>query len=76
MTEPELWSAAEVADHLGIKPSSARGTLSRWGIAAVAYERGPTGRAEARYAAEQVRRAAAERPGRGHRTDLADKPQH
>jgi hypothetical protein len=70
VTDRELWSAAEVAAFLGIQPGSARGTLSRWGIKAVRHEPGPSGRIEARYAAEQVRQAAADRPGRGARTDL------
>lgn len=74
MTEPELWSAAQVADHLGIQPGSARGTLSRWGVRAVRHEPGPSGRVEARYSAAQVRQAAADRPGRGHRTDLKQPP--
>lgn len=71
MSERELWSAAQVADHLGLTSTgSARHTLSRWGIQAVSYERGDTGRPEARYDAEQVRAAAKQRPGRGARTDL------
>lgn len=71
MTPPELWSAAQVADHLGIKTAAgARSTLSRWGIKAVGHEPGPSGRVEARYAAAAVREAAAQRPGRGRRTDL------
>jgi hypothetical protein len=65
----ELWSITEVAAHLGVKPASARGQLSRWGVRAVSYERGATDRPEARYSVEQVKDAAANRPGRGHRTD-------
>jgi hypothetical protein len=71
VTEPELWSAAQVADHLGLaSPGSARRTLSRWGVTAVRHVPGPSGRIEARYDPTQVRQAAANRPGRGHRTDL------
>ena len=71
MSERELWSAAQVADHLGLASTgSARRTLSRWEIQAVSYERGAGGRPEARYDADQVRAAAEQRPGRGARTDL------
>lgn len=73
MPEPELWSIAEVANHLGVAVPSARGQLSRWKVAAVDYERGAGGRPEARYDAERVRAARAGRPGRGARTDLARK---
>lgn len=68
MTE-ELWSINEVAAYLGIKPASARGTLSRWGVRAVRHELGPSGRPEGRFSAVEVRAAAASRPGRGARTD-------
>ncbi|MFD0353526.1 hypothetical protein ACFVHW_07215 [Streptomyces sp. NPDC127110] len=64
-----LWTINEVAEHLGIKPSSARGTLSRWGVKAVRHEIGLSGRPEGRFSAEEVRAAAAHRPGRGARTD-------
>lgn len=68
---PELWSAAQVADHLGLASAgSARRTLSRWGVTAARYEIGDGGRPEARYDAEQVRQAKQRRPGRGTRTDL------
>jgi hypothetical protein len=70
VTEPGLWSIREVADFLGVKPGSARGILSRAGVTATTYVRGPSGRAEARYGEAQVRQAAAQRPGRGHRSDL------
>ncbi|MBS2962584.1 hypothetical protein KGA66_05965 [Actinocrinis puniceicyclus] len=74
MTERELWSAARAADHLGLAGThSARRTLSRWGVQAVAYERGESGRLEARYDAQEVRDKAATRPGRGKRTDLMRK---
>ncbi|WP_329368661.1 hypothetical protein OG896_24375 [Streptomyces sp. NBC_00669] len=69
--EPELWSAADVADHLGIDTAAgARSTLSRWGVKAARHEPGPSGRVEARYDADEVREAAANAPGRGRRTDL------
>lgn len=67
----ELWSITRVAEHLGAASTgSARRSLSRWGVRAVDYQRGPSGRPEARYDAEEVRTAAADRPGRGARTDL------
>lgn len=67
----ELWSIAQVAEHLGTASTgSARRSLSRWGVSAVEYRKGPSERAEARYDAEEVRAGAANRPGRGTRTDL------
>lgn len=61
----ELWSAAEVADHLGFTgdhaAATARSTLSRWSISAAAYQQNKLGRPEARYDAGQVRQAAAQR---------------
>lgn len=71
MTAVELWTAQEVADFLGLASTgSARRTLSRWGVEAVAYRRSESGRPEARYSAERVQAARAARPGRGARTDL------
>lgn len=68
----ELWTIDEVAGHIGASSTgSARRTLSRWGVRAVDYRPSPSGRPAARYAADQVRHAAADRPGRGVRTDLA-----
>jgi len=73
MPERELWSAAQVATFLGLATAaSARHTLSRWGVQAADYQRGDTGRPEARYDAQQVREAQSARPGRGARTDLAN----
>lgn len=67
----ELWSAQEVADHLGLASAgAARRWASRAGVTAVRYEVGVSGRPEARYDAAQVQQAAANRPGRGHRSDL------
>lgn len=72
--EPELWSAAQAAEHLGAADAdSARRTLSRWGVKAVRYEPGENGRPEARYDAQAVRDAKDNRPGRGKRTDLPAK---
>lgn len=71
---PGHWTIAQVAEYLGAASTgSARRTLSRWGVRAVAYVPGPTGRVEARYDAQAVRAARAQRPGRGARTDL-DRP--
>jgi len=73
MPERELWSAAQVAEYLSLASAgSARRIMSRWGVQAVDYQRGETGRPEARYDAEQVRTAQSARPGRGARTDLAN----
>lgn len=67
----ELWSIHQVVEHLGAASTgSARRTLSRWGVEAVDYQRGASGRPEARYDADQVRAAFTSRPGRGARTDL------
>lgn len=74
MPERELWSAAQAAEHLGaIDAHSARRTLSRLGVQAVRYERGASGRPEARYDAAEIRDKAAKRPGRGKRTGLPGK---
>lgn len=72
MTGPELWTIADVVAFLGAaSPASARRTLGRWGVTAVAYvPREGGGGVEARYDPAQVRQAADNRPGRGARTDL------
>jgi hypothetical protein len=45
MPEPELWTIAEAAAHIGTPSAgSARRTLSRWGVAAYGYQRSPNGR--------------------------------
>ncbi|MFD8407165.1 hypothetical protein ACFV1G_21070 [Streptomyces anulatus] len=68
---PELWTTQEAAEHLGIKPKSASGLLSRRGIKRAGEARHPTsGRAVALWHADEVRVVAADRqPGR--RTDRA-----
>lgn len=69
MPEPELWSAAQVAEHLGLSSAAAaRRALSRGDIQAVGYQRNTGGRPEARYDAAAIR--AMKRPGQGARTDL------
>lgn len=66
----KLWTIQDVADHLGVKPSSARGALSRMGVKAHSFRAHPdSNRAQALYDPEQVRAAHAERPGQGARTD-------
>lgn len=70
MSENSLWSIREAAEHLGLQRKAASRQLSRWGVKAVRYEPGPSGRVEARFDPEQVKTAAANRPGRGHRSDL------
>ncbi|MEE4546429.1 hypothetical protein V2S66_31255 [Streptomyces sp. V4-01] len=66
----DLWSIRDVAAHLGVAVGSARGQLSRWKVKAVAYEVGPSGRPEGRFDPVAVQEAAANRAGRGRRTDL------
>ena len=67
----QWWSATQVADHLGYRGShraaAARHTMSRLGVPAT-YVRGAR-RPEARYRADDVRKAVAARPGPGARTD-------
>lgn len=65
-----LWTIAEVATHLGVKPGSARGTLSRWGVRAKERRVDERGRAYSLYDPDEVKTAVANRPGRGRRTDL------
>lgn len=62
----EVWTTDDVAEHLGISPTSVRKTLTRWGVQP--HDRAP-GRAGAnRYLAQEVREAAAKAPGKGNRT--------
>ena len=68
----ELWTIDQVVDYLGASsPGSARRTLSRWGVKAIEYRPGPSGRPQAHYEAAAVRAAKQARPGRGARADLA-----
>jgi hypothetical protein len=70
MTEPERWTIAEVAAYLGATSTgSARKTLSRWGVAAVARQPGRAG--ASLYDADAVRAAREAAPGQGARTDRA-----
>jgi hypothetical protein len=66
----DLWTIVQVAKLLGVKPGSARGTLSRWGIRAAERTVDDHGRAHSLYDPDEVRAAHAQRPGRGRRTDL------
>ncbi|WP_097982837.1 hypothetical protein [Streptomyces sp. f150] len=70
-TTPELWTTEVCAEYLGIKPKSASGTLSRRGVKRFDTIRHPkSGRAVARFNADEVRALAGDRqPGR--RTDRA-----
>jgi len=71
-TTRDLWTIDQVAEYLGAASTgSARRTLSRWGVKAVAYRPGPSGRVVAHYDPAAVRAAHAARPGRGARTDLS-----
>ncbi|MDX2837963.1 hypothetical protein PV377_02915 [Streptomyces ipomoeae] len=66
----DLWTIEQVAAYLGVKPSSARGALSRMEVRAHSFRPHPTSRrAQALYDPEQVKTANAERPGKGARTD-------
>ncbi|MFD6329227.1 hypothetical protein ACFWGI_06560 [Streptomyces niveus] len=67
--EPATMSKDEVADYYGIAPGSVAREMSRAGIEAV-LQRGPSGRAQARYPTAAVKAHKAQRPGRGHRSDL------
>lgn len=67
-----LWTIEDVAAYLDIKPSSARGALSRMGVRAHSFRSHPdSNRAQALYDPAAVRAAQAERPGQGARTDRA-----
>lgn len=67
-SETKLWTIADVAEFLGAASTgSARKTLSRWGVAAVARQPGRAG--ASLYDPEQVRAARASAPGQGARTD-------
>lgn len=69
----QLWTIEDVADYLGVKPSSARGALSRMGVRAHSFRPHPaSNRAQALYDPERVRVARADRPGQGARTDRAN----
>lgn len=67
--ERDLWTVEQAADHLGIKPDSARGLFSRRGLRRYDMVDHPvSGRPQARYRASAVRALAEDRqPGR--RTD-------
>lgn len=71
-TDPDLWSVADIAAHLGVKPASARGWLTRHGVKRAATGESKAGRITALYRAADVREAAAGALGRGYRTDLHD----
>lgn len=64
-TTPELWTTEQSADHLGIKPKSASGLLSRRGIKRAGETRHPvSGRTVALWQADEVRAVAiSRRPG-------------
>lgn len=65
----DLWTIDQVAALLGVKPGSARGTLSRWGVRAARREVDDSGRAHSLFDPDEVRAARASRPGQGARTD-------
>lgn len=69
----ELWTAGQVAEHLGYQGASAAGSarkaLSRLGVKATYRPHPESGRPQARYNAHDVQAAAKHRPGQGVRTD-------
>ena len=74
MPDPDLWTIDDVAAYLGVKPSSARGTLSRMGVRAHSFRPHPEShRAQALYDPAEVKEAHTGRPGKGSRTDLKGK---
>lgn len=70
LSESQLWTIGDVAQHLGASSTgSARKTLSRWGVTAVARQPGRAG--ASLYDPNQVRAAQEAAPGQGARTDRA-----
>lgn len=68
LAQTRLWTIADVTEFLGAASTgSARKTLSRWGVQAVARQPGRAG--ASLYDPEQVRAARASAPGQGARTD-------
>ena len=66
--QTRLWTISDVTGFLGASSTgSARKTLSRWGVVAVARQPGRAG--ASLYDPEQVRAAQASAPGQGARTD-------
>lgn len=66
--DTELWTIDQAADYLGASSTgSARKTLSRWGVQAIARQPGRAG--ASLYDSAHVRAAKAAAPGRGARTD-------
>lgn len=64
----DLWTIGQVVAYLGAASTgSARKTLSRWGVAAVARQPGRAG--ASLYDPDQIRAAKEAAPGRGTRTD-------
>lgn len=64
----ELWTTDQAATHLGVAISSVHKELQRLGLRPVSREPGRDGKNL--FDADQVRTAAAGRPGQGRRTDL------
>lgn len=63
--DTELWTIDQVVTYLkASSPGSARRTLSRWGIKAIAYLPGPSGRPMAHWSADAVRAAVQARKTR------------
>lgn len=71
MSEPELWTTAQVAEHLGVRPGTFRDYRQRLDPPPPLPVSSQPGRGgQDLYDAAAVRQWHAKRPGRGHRTDL------
>lgn len=73
MSDRELWTTTQAAEHCGVRPNTFRDYRQRLDPpppAPVSSEPGRGG--QDLYDAEAVRRWHAERPGRGARTDLKE----
>jgi hypothetical protein len=69
MTERELWTTAQAAEHCGVRPSTYRDYVHRQGAPGhVARQPGRSG--QDLYDAAAVRKFQANRKGQGSRTDL------
>jgi hypothetical protein len=66
-----VWTTDEVAQWWGIAPSAVSSTMRRADVPVDSREPGRAGRN--RYRADLVQAAKEARPGRGRRTDLADR---
>lgn len=74
VSEPELWTTAQVAEHLGVRPGTFRDYRQRLDPPPPLPVSSQPGRGgQDLYDAEEIRRWHAARKGRGHRSDLANR---